>query len=132
MKRLSPPPHGPFEVWRNWFSQIESRLEWNSVTFTNSWADVGGSYYATKYTKDAWDRVTIRGRINTGASGTAAFTLPEGYRPNATVEFICAGVAGGSPATAYVKITSSGVLTPTIAGAAIEVSLDGITFVAEK
>lgn len=136
MRKLGPPPTQvqdiSSETWRNWFAQIESRLNWNDVTFTNSWANVGGSYYNAQYTKDAWGRISLRGRINTGTSGNACFTLPEHFRPNALVEFICAGEAGGSPAVAYVTIDSSGVVTPTISGASIEVSLDGLTFIAEK
>ena len=129
MRVLGPLPPNP-ESWRDWLAKLESRLSWNAVTFTNSWANVSGRN--AKYSKDVWNNVSLVGRIDTGTSGTAAFTLPEGFRPNEDMEFICAGEAGGSPAVAYVTITSSGVVTPTISGASIEVSLDGIAFIAEK
>lgn len=135
MKRIPPPPSRLIEfghpAWRSWLTQIYSPYEWQSPTFTNSWDNVGGSYYNAGYVKDAWNKVFLRGRIDTGASGSAAFTLPEEFRPNGTIQFVCGGTAGGSPAVAYVSITSSGVLTPTISGAGIEVSLDGICFIAE-
>lgn len=135
MKRLGNPPVSIKDLtnrsWLSWFQHITSIYEWQSPTFTNSWDNVGGSYYNAGYLKDAWNKVFLRGRIDTGASGSAAFTLPEEFRPNGTIQFICAGTAGGSPAVAYVSITSSGVLTPTISGAGIEVSLDGICFIAE-
>ena len=131
MIRIAPYP-GSNPPPDSWFAQIESPWYWNPVTFENSWDNVGTPYYDTKYAKDAWNRTRLRGRIDTGTSGTAALTLPVGFRPNATIEFICAGKAGGSPAVAYVTIDSSGVVTPTISGASIEVSLDGIAFIAEK
>ena len=131
MIRLGPPPKDlPSLI--NWLGQVENRLRWNDATLENSWDNVGGSYYDAQYTKDAWGWVKLRGRIDTGTSATTALTLPADFRPNGTVEFICAGEAGGSPAVAYITIDSSGVLTPTISGASIEVSLDGIAFLAEK
>ena len=131
MNRLGPPPKD-LAALINWLGQLENRLRWNDATLENSWANVGGAYYDAQYTKDTWGLVKLRGRIDTGTSATTALTLPAEFRPNATIEFICAGEAGGSPAVAYVTIDSSGVLTPTISGASIEVSLDGIAFLAEK
>ena len=135
MKRLGNPPTEVVDLnnvaWRNWFRQITSRYEWQSPTFTNSWDNVGGAYYSAAYVKDAWNRVFLRGRIDTGASTAAAFTLPAEFRPNATMHFVCDGTNNSGITTARVSITSSGVLTPTISGTSIEVSLDGICFIAE-
>ena len=135
MKRLGNPPTHIKDFahvhWVSWFKRITSIYEWQSPTFTNSWDNVGGSYYNAAYVKDAWNRVRLRGRIDTGASTSAAFTLPAEFRPNATMHFVCDGTNNSGIATARVSITSSGVLTPTISGTSIEVSLDGICFIAE-
>jgi len=50
---------------------------WVAPTFTNSWAN-GGS---AAYTKDNMNCVMLRSFITSGTVGTAAFTLPVGYRP---------------------------------------------------
>lgn len=135
MKPLDPAPTKIREfsdIWRNWLQRIPEQEGWNAVTFENSWDNVGGAYYEAAYKQDIYGVVRLRGRIDTGTSGTACFPLPEGYRPNGTIEFVCAGFSTATKSPAYVTIDSSGVVTPTIAGTSIQVSLDGIAFIAEK
>lgn len=51
------------------------------VAFQNSWVNFGGTNASASYYKDSLGRVYLKGTIKTGASGTTAFTLPAGYRP---------------------------------------------------
>lgn len=61
----------PIEAWR----QVGTAGE---PAFQNSWVAYDSSVY---YRKDPLGRVYLRGSINGGANGTAAFQLPVGYRP---------------------------------------------------
>ena len=64
--------------------------------FENSWDNAGAS--AAAYYKDPFGQVHIKGQIDTGSSGTTAFTLPELYRPDEPQWFSlvqATGVAGG-------------------------------------
>lgn len=54
---------------------------WKSVTFANSWTNHSNGYNQAGYFKDSMGIVHLRGLIKSGAIGEAAFTLPEGYRP---------------------------------------------------
>jgi hypothetical protein len=53
---------------------------WIIPTLTNGWVEVSASY-TPKYMKDQMGFVHIKGCIKNGTNGTAAFTLPVGYRP---------------------------------------------------
>lgn len=59
---------------------------WTGVTFSNSWVDFGSPQQAAQYSK-AGDVVRVRGVIKSGTLNTAAFTLPSGFRPPATLRF---------------------------------------------
>lgn len=101
---------------------------WQDVTFENSWANVGSPYHDAQYYKDPFNIVRLRGRIDTGTSGTVAFTLPESFRPIATEEH----PASDGTNIANVSIASNGQVTPTDTSGTPSVSLDGITFKAEQ
>lgn len=76
--------------------------------FTNGWANRGGGYCVTRFMKDPAGIVRIEGTLITGTTGTAAFTLPVGYRPAVDQYFpvlLAAGVAGG-----YCSISTAGVV----------------------
>lgn len=94
--------------WNLWEIPIDSG--WIAVSggvgFTNSWANAGGGEQDAEYRKIG-NQVFIRGRITTGSTDTAAFTLPTGYRPPATVRVHS---AGGS--TEYTAVSTAGVVTP--------------------
>jgi len=107
------------KFWRT-LGQVE---EWVTPTFQNSWANVGGAYETAGFYKDPFGRVHFKGAINTGVAGTTAFTLPEKYRPSATLRL--AAFTGGSH---YIEITSAGLVQPQ----APAVYLDGISFRSEQ
>lgn len=96
---------------------------WTSATLTNSWANYGNGHYVTGYYKDSLGWVHLKGVIQNGTIGSSAFTLPEGYRPEAIAMF--PAIANGniirvdvSNADGTVKIYTSNTL----------VSLNGISF----
>jgi len=123
MKRLEDPPTRIREFndqWRKWFARISQIEQWQGVaTFANSWANTGSPHYDAAYKQNIFGVVRLHGRIDSGSTGNAAFTLPAGYRPNATIGF---AVSGGT-----VTISAAGVVTPT----GTSLYLDGISFLAE-
>jgi len=98
--------------------------------FENSWANVGGSDATSAFYIDPFKRVHIKGHVDSGASGTVVFTLPEGYRPSETHEFTCYTTSGGggSVGHSYAVVTSNGELTLYMSGTSTDVSLDTISF----
>lgn len=129
---LAPAPQGAVariaHEWGRWFATVARVNPWNVVaSFSNSWANVGGAYYNAAYHQDVFGVVRLRGRIHNGTSGATAFTLPEGFRPNASMAFI--GDLGGN--TREVIITAAGLVQPTYTGASTDISLDNISFIAE-
>lgn len=63
-------------------------LDWTDVSsLTNSWANVGGAFADAGYMKINSDIVMLKGAISGGTIGSAAFTLPTGYRPANTLKF---------------------------------------------
>lgn len=127
--------NGPTELLANWllraWNTIGQVQEWieigesNAPAFENSWANVGGSYETAAFYRDPFGRVHIKGAVDTGTSGTTAFTLPEGYRPAATLRLACY-----STGNAYVEITSAGLVQPQRSGSAANYL--GISFRAEQ
>lgn len=97
---------------------------WAAPTLTNSWANYGGVFNTTAYRLDSNGYVHLKGLIRNGTVGSAAFTLPTGYRP-AAAELRCV-ISNG--AIGRVDIDSSGVVTPSSPASAVWVSLDGIIF----
>jgi hypothetical protein len=101
-----------------------TRDEWTAASLTNSWANVGG-FQTAAYRKRA-GRVWLRGSVYGGTLAAAAFTLPVGYRPWASV----GAAVGCSVAPASLTVDSNGVaLIDGAAGvSAAGVSLDGLSF----
>lgn len=54
---------------------------WITPTLLNNWVE-GTAWTAPKYMKDNFGFVHMKGSIKNGLSGSIAFTLPIGYRPN--------------------------------------------------
>ena len=112
----------------NQFHRVEKLVgeceDWQDVTFENSWANAGGSYPDASYYKDPFNVVHIKGTINTGSSGTTAFTLPEGYRPPEQMLFL--GVGAAAAAGNYITVNTSGAVAPTISGTGIHIN--GVSF----
>lgn len=100
------------------------------VTFQNSWANVGGGAVPAGFYKDPFGTVHLRGNIDTGSTGTVAFTLPVGYRPEYnTVKIVYNNNGGPGPggANVYVTVTTTGTVTPTFS-AGTDMWLDGVSF----
>lgn len=107
---------------------------WIAPTLLNSWANYGSTYATAGYLKDPLGFVHLKGAIQTGASGTSAFTLPAGYRPGGDAQFPIVIVGAGatnSLGVVYIP-ASSGSVTIFGTGCASFTSLSGITFLAEN
>ena len=65
----------------------------NNPAFENSWANVAGEA-AVAFYKDPYQRVHIKGAVDTGANGTTIFTLPTGYRPTEKLVFVTSKLTG--------------------------------------
>ena len=101
------------------------------VTFSNSWANVGGaSDPPAAFMKDKMGFVHLIGRIDTGTTGTVAFTLPVGYRPayhNVQIVSNNNGGPGPGGATVRIDLTTNGNVTPYFS-AGTDMRLDGVIF----
>lgn len=93
--------------------------------FQNGWVNAGGVWGPAAFCKYADGVVRIRGAIKTGTIGTAAFTLPAGYRPPAAMDLPVV-TSGGLHGRVEIENTGN-VLIPTPSNNAL-VGLDGITF----
>lgn len=104
---------------------------WTAPTLSGSWANYGTvssvAYAEAGYWKDATGIVHLDGVIKSGTIGTAAFTLPDGYRPAADVLRLCAS----NDALGRVDIKTDGTVTPIIGNTAY-VSLCGLKFMAAQ
>jgi hypothetical protein len=81
---------------------------WTSVSFSNSWTDYGSGYQAARY-KMTGGQVEVQGLIKSGTLGTAAFTLPTGYRPAGNLQF---GTIDGANAAARIDVNTAGQVIP--------------------
>lgn len=94
--------------------------------FQGAWSNFGAGRTSAGFFKDHQDIVHLKGSIDGGAAGTVAFTLPEGYRPNAT---LLAAAGSGNNTSTQVTIASNGQVTVFCdGGCAGSVGLDGISF----
>ena len=76
------------------------------INYDNNAAVPGtGSQRSLTFRKDPFGKVFLSGTVKSGASGTAIFTLPVGYRPRATV--YVSGFSGGN-VFAYIWIDIGG------------------------
>lgn len=90
--------------------------------YQNAW---GGS--ALRFRKDPFGRVWIQGATaSTGVSGTVAFTLPNGYRPDRDAYYDSLGAGGNTFAYVYVAAATGLVTISYVTSAApwIDVSFD--------
>jgi len=125
-----------FQALLEEIEQFSSVEDWhivgnaNEPAFQNSWDNIGGGDAVAAFYKDSFGRVYIKGHVDTGASGTAVFTLPQDYRPSEIVEFTCHTTSGGggSGGHSYAVITTDGDVTLTMSGTSIDVSMDNISF----
>lgn len=94
---------------------------WTRVTYTNSWVDQGTDQ-VVGYRKIG-THVQLRGTMKSGTINTAAFTLPSGYRPPATLPFAVAS----NGAFGVLLVDSGGVVTPQI-GSNLNFAVNGVMF----
>ena len=96
-------------------------------SFQNSWAnEPSGIYFNLAFKKDSQGFVSLRGRIDSGSSGTTVFTLPAGYRPTfAHVQNI---YASDLTHVASLTVTSGGAVGVSYSAGTTSVFLDGVRF----
>jgi len=113
-------------------SKVASPESWYEIgaagnpAFTNSWVNYGDVYNTAAYYKDHQNRVFLKGLIKSGTRGSAAFTLPVGYRPVKNEIF----PSMSNDQISRTDVTSAGAVIPTSfsTGSNAYVSLDGISF----
>jgi hypothetical protein len=91
--------------------------------FQNSWSNFGGGFSSTGFWKDSFGVVHLQGTFSGGAAGTAAFTLPVGYRPP---QALFMTVATGATSLAFVYILTTGEVAPQNSGG--DDGIDGLSF----
>lgn len=98
--------------------RLADDYQWHTIgaagepAFANSWVNYGGSDMTARFRRIG-KVVYLTGTIKSGNSGSAAFTLPAGYRPSATLRIgtdAWDGTAGR--VDGLILITSAGVVTP--------------------
>jgi hypothetical protein len=95
---------------------------WTNVgSFTNSWANAGTGFNAAYRMEGT--RVKLRGVIHSGTIGSAAFTLPAGYRPAQN----CFFATSSNSLFGQCNITTAGVVTPAV-GSNVSFVIDNISF----
>lgn len=98
---------------------------WIDPTMQNGWVAYGAGYSSPQYRK-VGDIVYVRGSIKSGTLGSAAFTLPLGFRPLLAEVQACRGVSG----LVAIALSATGTVTPATQHGATNaaVALDGIQF----
>jgi hypothetical protein len=102
--------------------------------FQNGWVNVGGVFSTAAFYKDPYGVVHLKGLIKSGTVGSPIFSLPEGYRPAAELNFAvlsnsALGILGIQPTCFFQLCTFHNVTLD--AGSNPWVSLDGISFRAD-
>lgn len=97
-----------------------------TTPLVNSWADVAGARFG--YTKDATGRVQLRGEVINGTAGQIT-TLPVGFRPTQSMEWVCRAQNGTTMCAVFVSTTGAVTVTANLATAQTGgVRLDMISF----
>lgn len=96
---------------------------WISPSLLNGWENYGSGYQDAGFLKDNFGIVRLKGLVKNGSINSVIFTLPAGYRPEASMVLLVN--ANGGPC--YMEIHSSGSVYFTNASTAF-VSLDNISF----
>ncbi len=95
--------------------------------FANSWVNFGGGLVTAAFRKLPTGEVYIKGFIKDGTIGAGAFTLPVGYRPLQTYNFI---VLSGGNILGTLQVGSNGLCLPNIGNNAFHEC--GVSFIAEQ
>ena len=121
------PLHADLANTAAWVNRVRERLAvtWvrpDAADFLNGWSNRGAPYLpATAH--HTGGRVYLEGVVAGGTLGAALFTLPDPFRPTATVHFLVA--AGGAAAT--LEVDAEGNVTVS-GGSNTAVQLDGVTY----
>ena len=111
-----------------WEASLGVWESWNNVgAFTGSWVNYGSGFAAAAYSKNSEGMVKLKGLIKSGTVGSAAFTLPAGYRP--TSQLLFSTPSNGT--MGRTDVTSAGLVTPNSPTNNTWVCLDPIYFRAE-
>lgn len=104
---------------------INTMQAWQAPTLLNSWANYGSGQSDAGYFKDPFGIVHLKGLIKDGSTAVI-FTLPAGYRIQATGRWLCISGAG----YAYVSVSSGGDVTleAYVGGSNAGVDLSTISF----
>jgi hypothetical protein len=97
---------------------------WTAVTFSNGWTATAGMGFA--YRKSG-DRVEFKGGITPGTLGSAAFTLPAGFRPIADLVIGFPSTGGGNT-PGHAVMAATGILTVWSGAATGSVAFTGVSF----
>jgi hypothetical protein len=100
----------------------------SGVAFQNSWANVGGDWAKATYWRDPMNVVHLSGAIDGGATATAAFTLPPGFRPKGDESFVIPTDLGTATAT----VAIDGTVTISYSGLPAWFSLAPIRFLSKQ
>ncbi len=92
--------------------------------FANSWVNFGSDWADAAFWRDPLGFVHIRGLIKSGVVGSAAFTLPPGFRPKVNEPF----VAVSNGAIGRVDVLTDGTVVPASPSNNTWVALSGIHF----
>jgi hypothetical protein len=106
--------------------------DFTNATLNAPFTNFGGAFAPASFMKDTLGFVHLRGLLGNCPAGTnTAFTLPEGFRPSASL-FAPMGVGGGGGGN--LTIEADGDVRPFLTGAAAgsACGLDGISFKAEQ
>ena len=102
------------------------RFRWVPATLLNSWQRFSTSDAVPAYTKTPDGFVRFRGNLNGGASGTAVFFLPAGFRPAENRHMSVAAPNGGVFANAIMRVMSNGEVAFFYDAGTTWVSMDGV------
>ena len=100
---------------------------WITAPLTPGWISFGNGFQLPGYARIG-DLVVLRGSAQWISGGDVIFTLPEGYRPQATIVFPAVTNNGSFVQIGSIAILSSGVVGLGGVGGLFLVSLDGIVF----
>ncbi|NMV36769.1 hypothetical protein [Ralstonia insidiosa] len=99
-------------------------------TFANNWAASSAAPTSTpRFYKDILGTVRLHGKLANGTvtSGTTMFTLPTGFRPDQTCEFLVITYNGTTLTPGHIRVNTDGTVV-IMAGQNTELHLDGIAF----
>lgn len=119
-KKLTVVDQVEFTAYRDWrFVGVTGQ-----PAFTNSWTNFGAPYANASFMLIPDGFVQLHGTIKSGTVGSAAFTLPPGFRPSAPIPYavVSNGVFG------RVDVSNDGTVTPLSPSSNTSVVLDQIRF----